>query len=123
MIRHGTRFPGKNHIISMKNNLPQLQKKIVKNLKKNNPKLFHDLIDNFNKWKLSFNDSDAMYLSDEGMNELIDLAERMQTRFPKLFVDDYSKDLYKVYILYIYIFTKQYYCLKLHIITYIIYIQ
>lgn len=50
----------------------------------------------FKEWKLSFNQSDMMKLAMEGENEMIDLAERYQTRFPSLMPEIYNNETYRV---------------------------
>lgn len=97
IIRHGTRFPGKEDTKSMISSLPELQKKIIENFN-NSHKLPADFLERITAWKLSFNDSHTMVLTEEGENELTDLAERMQARFPETFPEEYHKELYKVNI-------------------------
>lgn len=76
--------------------LSQLQENILKSFNKHNSKLNIDVIKNFINWKFSFNKIYPMDLTIEGENELIDLSERMQARFPTLFPEFYNKDLFKV---------------------------
>lgn len=96
MIRHGTRFPNKKDIKLMKNDLSDVQEKIIKKFEKNHSELSSDFIRRLSKWKFSVKKDQAQHLTEEGENELIDLAERMQSRFPTLFVDNYKKELFKV---------------------------
>ncbi|XP_058806693.1 multiple inositol polyphosphate phosphatase 1-like isoform X2 [Phymastichus coffea] len=95
MIRHGTRFPGKKHIKKMKTILSELKNKIIENFNKNNSELSVDTVERLTEWRRSFNKDDDKNLALEGEHELVDLAERMQARFPKLLPEDYSKDVYK----------------------------
>ncbi|XP_031781275.1 multiple inositol polyphosphate phosphatase 1 isoform X2 [Nasonia vitripennis] len=95
VVRHGTRYPGKKHVKPMIKKLPKLKKKIVQSNNQNNSELSHDTIEKFNKWTLSFDEKQTMILANEGENELIDLAERMQSRFPNILVDNYDPELYK----------------------------
>ncbi|XP_032457486.1 multiple inositol polyphosphate phosphatase 1 isoform X4 [Nasonia vitripennis] len=97
VVRHGTRYPGKKHVKPMIKKLPKLKKKIVQSNNQNNSELSHDTIEKFNKWTLSFDEKQTMILANEGENELIDLAERMQSRFPNILVDNYDPELYKFY--------------------------
>lgn len=96
MVRHGTRYPNKKDIKLMKNDLSEIQERIIKKFEKNHSMLSSDFIRKLSKWKVGVNKDQAVHLTEEGENELIDLAERMQTRFPSLFLENYSKEFFKV---------------------------
>lgn len=69
----------------------------------NKTDLSHDTIIKLNKWKLKFTKDDMMNLAKEGENEMIDLGERYQSRFPTIMPETYHKKSYKVFMLCIYI--------------------
>ena len=96
LIRHGTRLPEKKYVRGMSDTLPQIKKKIVEIFNSGKSNLSSDLVKRINDWNLSFNTSRPADLAEEGENELIDLGERIQNRFPKLFPEDYNRDLFKV---------------------------
>lgn len=76
--------------------LPQLQHIILKNYENNMTSLSVDDAALFKKWKLSFTQRDMMKLATEGENEMIDLGERYQARFPSLMPETYNNQTYKV---------------------------
>lgn len=96
MIRHGARFPGKKHIKKMKKLLPELQNKIIEHFNKNCSELSEETVERLADWRIHFSKSDDKNLAVVGEHELTDLGERMQARFPKLFPEDYSKEIYRV---------------------------
>lgn len=81
----------------MINELPQLQHIILKNYETNTTSLSADDAALFKKWKLSLTQRDMMKLATEGENEMIDLGERYQARFPSLMPETYNNQSYKVY--------------------------
>lgn len=57
-------------------------------------------LDLFKKWKFIVDIEDAKKLAHEGEEEMLLMAERMQSRFPELFDSAYSNTSYRVsYIL------------------------
>lgn len=98
LTRHGTRYPGKKYIPYMMNDLPQLQTKILKNHESGKISLSSNTVELLRKWKPQIIQRDAMKLATEGENEMIDLAERYQERFPSLMPEIYSNQTYKVYM-------------------------
>lgn len=93
IIRHGSRNPGKKLICKINNDLVNLQNSIVKN---GNSKLCIMDLDRIKLWSPIFVDGEEKYLVSEGEDEMIELAERMQHRFPSLFPDQYDNSTYKV---------------------------
>ncbi|XP_046838609.1 multiple inositol polyphosphate phosphatase 1-like isoform X2 [Vespa crabro] len=96
ILRHGTRYPGKKNVPHMIKNLPELQKIILNNYKMNKTNLSHDTIIKLSNWKLRFTKNDMMNLAKEGENEMIDLGERYQSRFPNIMPEIYNKRSYKL---------------------------
>lgn len=98
ILRHGTRYPGKKYIPRMINELPQLQCIILENYENNITSLSTDDAALFKKWKLSITQRNMMKLAVEGENEMIDLGERYQARFPSLMPEAYNNQTYRVCI-------------------------
>ncbi|CAL1684595.1 unnamed protein product [Lasius platythorax] len=95
ILRHGTRYPGKKYIPRMINDLPQLQRIILENYENNITSLSADDAALFKKWKLSITQRNMMKLAVEGENEMIDLGERYQARFPSLMPEAYNNQTYR----------------------------
>lgn len=95
ILRHGTRYPGKKYIPSMIEKLPKLQKIILDNYKENESEFTDEDIDLFKGWKITFNEDDIMKLAEEGENEMIDIGERYQSRFPTLMPEIYDNQTYR----------------------------
>ncbi|XP_012225386.2 multiple inositol polyphosphate phosphatase 1 [Linepithema humile] len=95
ILRHGTRYPGKKYIPRMIDELPRLQHIILKNYEDHAINLSADVAAFFKQWKLQITQRDVMKLAPEGENEMIDLGERYQARFPSLMPEMYSNQTYK----------------------------
>lgn len=80
----------------MIDDLPELQHVILKNYENGATNLSADDAALFRKWKLSFAERNMMKLALEGENEMIDLGERYQARFPSLMPETFSNQTYKV---------------------------
>lgn len=96
IVRHGTRYPGEKDIKSMKENLPVLRRNVIEKFQSNYSKLSKSFIHQLKGWKIDFDIHDSKILDSEGENEMTDLADRMQTRFPFIFRDSYDNQMYKV---------------------------
>lgn len=94
--------------------LPRLQHIILKNYKNRATNLSADVATLFKQWKLQFAQRNMMKLTPEGENEMIDLGERYQARFPSLMPEIYSNETYKVclikylIILHVHLFSLNY---------------
>ncbi|XP_076232027.1 multiple inositol polyphosphate phosphatase 1 [Calliopsis andreniformis] len=95
VIRHGTRYPGKKYISSLIEKLPKLQEIILENYQQNKADITDDIASLLVKWNLTFTEDDIMKLAEEGENEMIDLAERYQSRFPSLIPEIYDNQTFK----------------------------
>ncbi|XP_043496791.1 multiple inositol polyphosphate phosphatase 1-like [Polistes fuscatus] len=95
ILRHGTRYPGKKHVSHMTKDLLKLKEIILNNYKMNETNLSHDIIINLANWKMRFTENDTMNLAEEGENEMIDLGERYQSRFPTIMPETYDNKTYK----------------------------
>ncbi|XP_078044814.1 multiple inositol polyphosphate phosphatase 1 [Augochlora pura] len=95
VVRHGTRYPGQKYVLPMIEMLPKLQQNILDNYQKGETTLNDEDIDLLKDWKITFTENDIMRLADEGGNEMIDLAERYQSRFSSLMPEIYSNKTYR----------------------------
>lgn len=94
IIRHGTRNPSEQNIGLMKNRLPQIRDLLLEKIKSPTDMIRGRDIDQFRKWKSKFQEDEEMNLAPEGEEEMIILAERMQSRFPEVFDKIYSNTSY-----------------------------
>ena len=58
--------------------------------------LCSDIVRQLSKWTPEVENTDEKKLTHEGEDELLELAERFQRRFPKLLPEIYSNSSYKV---------------------------
>lgn len=90
MIRHGTRNPSANIIRSMNERLPTLRDEIVRMHKDSKGTLCNNTLIELSKWTPHLQEVDEKKLTHEGEDELLELGERFQKRFPELLPDKYS---------------------------------
>ncbi|XP_017882165.1 multiple inositol polyphosphate phosphatase 1-like [Ceratina calcarata] len=101
LARHGTRYPTKKEIKSMKNDLPDLQESIIKNHKKHGRgSLCSSDLRELESWELdpSVRKSNKKYLTKQGEEDLLSLARRFKNYFPELLrsrPDEILEDGYK----------------------------
>ncbi|KAL0133335.1 hypothetical protein PUN28_000823 [Cardiocondyla obscurior] len=95
ILRHGTRYPGKKYVPRMIDDLPELQHVILRNYENGAINMSTDTAALFKKWKLLFSQANMMKLAVEGENEMIDLGERYQSRFPSLMPEAFNNQTYK----------------------------
>uniref|UniRef100_A0A1A9WAX3 Multiple inositol polyphosphate phosphatase 1 n=1 Tax=Glossina brevipalpis TaxID=37001 RepID=A0A1A9WAX3_9MUSC len=91
IIRHGTRYPSKGVIERAKNTLRSLKKHILSNSKVN---LCSKHIEILKDWHFNVGTEEEKFLVAEGEDELIELAERLQNRFPRLLPINYDPSIY-----------------------------
>lgn len=96
LFRHGTRFPGKKISARMIRTLPTFQQKIVEHYNMNKSMVPAEAVHNLVNWRLSILMDHHTKLTVEGERELVDLAERFQSRFPILLSEIYGNYSYKV---------------------------
>lgn len=114
IVRHGTRNPSTSHIESINRRLPQIKELILNSEELPNGKTdsislkiekqhqtFIDFIRNrdldlLRSWKPTLDLDDENKLTHEGEEEMLLLAERMQSRFPEVLDNAYSNTTYKV---------------------------
>ncbi|EDW05961.1 multiple inositol polyphosphate phosphatase 1 isoform X2 [Drosophila mojavensis] len=90
IIRHGTRNPSKSVILQAKERLSEIQTQILAQSESN---LCDDELKRLRRWSWShIEPDDEKLLVAEGEDELIELAERFQLRFPKLLPDLYDPE-------------------------------
>ncbi|XP_019875531.1 multiple inositol polyphosphate phosphatase 1 [Aethina tumida] len=94
IVRHGTRNPSISFIEQYNNRLPQVRDLILENAKPDGNLHERDL-DLFRNWKSRVDEEDDKKLRQEGEEEMMLLAERMQSRFPEVFDHIYSNTSYK----------------------------
>nr|XP_022917214.1 multiple inositol polyphosphate phosphatase 1-like [Onthophagus taurus]XP_022917215.1 multiple inositol polyphosphate phosphatase 1-like [Onthophagus taurus] len=97
-VRHGTRYPGISDIKVMREHLPKLQDEIIRVNEDESLKIDHRLSKSdlllFKKWYPRVEEYEAKMLTVEGEKEMVELAERMQWRFPNLLKPFYSNTSY-----------------------------
>lgn len=93
VIRHGTRNPKRKVIDSINVHLANIRNEMME---KGNPKLCPGDIERLRKWESQVNVEEEKHLTYEGQDELLQLAERIQNRFPSLLPEQFSENLYKV---------------------------
>ena len=76
--------------------LPKLQAIILDNYERNRTDFTAEDAALLAAWSITFTEGDIMKLAEEGENEMIDLAERYQSRFPSLMPEIYDNRTYKV---------------------------
>ncbi|KAM8719677.1 hypothetical protein ACLKA7_005841 [Drosophila subpalustris] len=90
IIRHGTRNPSKSVILHAQKRLVELQAQL---LQQSQPNLCPDDLRQLRRWSWEhIEPDDEKFLVAEGEDELIELAERMQLRFPQLLPDLYNPE-------------------------------
>lgn len=94
VIRHGTRNPSAAFIERMKDRLPEIRNLILENNPEPTQFLRYTDLYAFQKWKIKLRTSDEKRLTHEGEDEMLQLAERMQARFPNILRPIYSNTSY-----------------------------
>ncbi|KAJ8975347.1 hypothetical protein NQ317_000275 [Molorchus minor] len=95
VIRHGTRNPSISKIEQINNRLPDIRDFILENDNLPNGFIKNRDLDLFQKWEPTLNAESKKKLTREGREEMLLLAERMQSKFPELFDNIYSNTSFK----------------------------
>lgn len=96
MIRHGTRNPSAKVIRAMNTDLYKFKDQILsKGLFCEEDKAL------FKSWESNLSEDEEKNLVAEGEDELIDLGERFQNRFPQLLSEQYDNYTYKVSLIHL----------------------
>ncbi|XP_037050361.1 multiple inositol polyphosphate phosphatase 1 [Bradysia coprophila] len=92
VIRHGTRNPKRKVIYAINVHLANVRNHIID---QRNPKLCPHDLERLRNWRSQVNVDEEKHLTYEGSDELLQLAERIQNRFPSLLPEQYDQQLYK----------------------------
>lgn len=90
IFRHGTRNPSRKQLFRMRTTLSEYRDIIL-----DRGKLCDIDKERFRTWNIEVDDAEQKFLVPEGEMELIELAERIQNRFPGLFYDQYDNLTYR----------------------------
>uniref|UniRef100_A0A1B0DG89 Multiple inositol polyphosphate phosphatase 1 n=1 Tax=Phlebotomus papatasi TaxID=29031 RepID=A0A1B0DG89_PHLPP len=90
IFRHGTRNPSRKQLFRMRTTLSEYRDIIL-----DRGKLCDIDKERFRTWNVDVDDAEQKFLVPEGEMELIELAERIQNRFPSLFYDQYDNLTYR----------------------------
>lgn len=80
----------------MKDKLPVLRDAILKNHKEKRGSLCEDDLENLEDWEFRANVTEDKFLVKEGHEELKNLGDRFQERFPELLTRPFENDSYVV---------------------------
>lgn len=92
-MRHGTRYPKRSVIHAINDHLTNIRNEIFE---KRKPRLCPNDIERLRSWKSELNVDEEKWLTYEGNDELLQLAERIQNRFPSILPEQFSETFYKV---------------------------
>ncbi|RVE49017.1 hypothetical protein evm_006375 [Chilo suppressalis] len=93
IIRHGTRLPSAEDIVGI-NTLRDMKHEILLSHKKGQGELNSEQLKRFDKWSSNIVVEEEKYLTHEGQDEMILLAERMQKRFPNAIKSKYDNNTF-----------------------------
>ncbi|KAL0272173.1 UNVERIFIED_CONTAM: hypothetical protein PYX00_005253 [Menopon gallinae] len=94
IVRHGSRYPSREIIVQMKN-LDKLKAEIIKNHQNKRGDLCPSTLSKLDEWSFNVNVNDSKKLVHEGEDEMIELAERYQKRFPEILPENYQNLTYQ----------------------------
>ncbi|KAJ6636219.1 Multiple inositol polyphosphate phosphatase 1 [Pseudolycoriella hygida] len=92
VIRHGTRNPKRKIIDAINIKLTNIRNEIIE---RRNPKLCPQDIERLRSWESQINVDEEKHLTYEGNDELLQLAERVQNRFPSILPEQFDESSYK----------------------------
>ncbi|CAH0721784.1 unnamed protein product, partial [Brenthis ino] len=95
VIRHGTRLPSVKDILGMNNELEDLKYEILIKNRNGQGQLTKVQLQHLQNWSSRISLEQEKYLTLEGQDEMILLAERMQKRFPNAIKSNYSNKTHK----------------------------
>ncbi|KYB25797.1 Multiple inositol polyphosphate phosphatase 1-like Protein [Tribolium castaneum] len=96
MVRHGTRNPNVKLIERMNTRLVEIRDAILENFPEGNGEINNFDLDLFRGWSPKLEANDEKKLTHEGEDEMVLLAERLQSRFPGILTSVYSDSAFKV---------------------------
>ncbi|GBP42849.1 Multiple inositol polyphosphate phosphatase 1 [Eumeta japonica] len=92
LVRHGTRLPSAQNIIGMNTTLKDLKYQIL--LHREKGRLSNEELEEFEDWTVNVDVTHEKYLTFEGQEEMILLAERVQNRFPNAVREKYDNETF-----------------------------
>jgi len=95
VVRHGTRYPSKQAIKLMHEDLSQMYVRIMKAVREDRSSLCDEDVKALNKWKVEVKEDQAKLLHPEGEREMVLLGERWLYRLGDLLVN-YEEDLFRL---------------------------
>ncbi|XP_015838212.1 multiple inositol polyphosphate phosphatase 1 [Tribolium castaneum] len=95
MVRHGTRNPNVKLIERMNTRLVEIRDAILENFPEGNGEINNFDLDLFRGWSPKLEANDEKKLTHEGEDEMVLLAERLQSRFPGILTSVYSDSAFK----------------------------
>lgn len=95
IVRHGTRYPGSKVIRKMKERLPILRDSVIQNHKLKRGQLCKEEIAALLAWSPHVEEADEKRLAHEGEDEMVELAERFQNRFPQILPEVYTNSTFQ----------------------------
>lgn len=96
IIRHGTRYPSEKFVTKFGLRLKEIQALIINKIKENEEILSPSIAKNITLWSPQMVLENERKLAHEGEDEMIELAERFQKRFPTLLNIEYSNSTFIV---------------------------
>ncbi|KAL0894031.1 hypothetical protein ABMA27_014097 [Loxostege sticticalis] len=95
IVRHGTRLPSVKDIIGMNSTLRELKYEILLKHKMGKGDLNPEQLKMLEDWSREIDGEQEKYLTKEGQDEMILLAERMQKRFPNAVKNKYNNQTFQ----------------------------
>ncbi|KAK6624155.1 hypothetical protein RUM44_011013 [Polyplax serrata] len=95
LARHGTRYPGQKSIREL-SQLQHLKIEILRNHEElKNGRLCYADLNSLKAWTFNVKMTDANLLTKQGRSDLYFMAKRLRTKYPSLFQQGYSPNLFK----------------------------
>ncbi|XP_053625971.1 multiple inositol polyphosphate phosphatase 1-like [Plodia interpunctella] len=94
IVRHGTRLPSAKDILGMNTTLHELKHLIILQNKLGRGDLNEEQVTKFEKWSSNINVEEEKFLTLEGQDEMILLAERTRKRFPNVIKNKYDNSTF-----------------------------
>jgi len=95
VVRHGTRYPSKQAIKLMNEDLGQLKDVILHAVQEGRSSLCDEDVEELKKWKVDVTTDQAKMLHPEGEKEMVLLGERWLNRLDEL-LTSYNKDMFRL---------------------------
>merc|ERR1719317_798896 len=95
VVRHGTRYPSKQAIKLMNEDLVKMKSRILESVKEGSSFLCEEDVEELNIWKPDVNEEQAKMLHPEGEAEMVLLGERWLMRLEEL-LQSYEEDMFKI---------------------------